>query len=853
MRPRRDLVRRTIISGVAEDALIFWFASSATTIFAFMWAICKKELRQFFSNLTGYIAIIVFLLLNGLMLFVFPDTDILSFGYATLDKFFELAPWILLLLIPAITMRSFSEEFRMGTYETLQTVPLTRGKLIAGKYLAALIVVLIALLPTLIYYCCIQQLSGLGGIDTGATTGSYWGLVLLAAVFTAIGIWCSSFTTNAVVAFIVAAFACFVLYSGFGAISTLPVFSAGLDYYIGMLGIDFHYRSISRGVVDCRDLLYIFSIIFLFLWLTGRHLGKKVEGSSKAGAGRQRWTIVGPVALILVVALVNLLSSHLHYRLDLTKEKRYTLSAPTKVMLSHVDDEITVDFYLAGDLKAGVRKLAKSADDELRSFNEYCDGKIRIHTYDPLATLDDSAKASFLDSLSRMGIQPMTQVAQAKKGEEESQRIIIPAAIFHYKNRIYPVNLLKGVQAGEEGQPEEQLYTNAETLLEYKFGSAIDKITMKVKPAIGYVLGNGEPLDFRVFDLIQDVRANYRFGIVPLDSVPVIPSNFDALLIVKPANKFTDREKLMLDQYVLHGGQLIWAVDVLHAEKDSLRQEQGTVAYDRGLELEDLFFKYGVRVNQDLVEDLQCASLPLVVGMQGDKPQIEPIKWPYFPLLNGSLTHPISKNLDPVFAQFANSIDTVKAPGITKTVLLQTSANSRTVGTPAIISFDVMKYKDDPRMFPRANIPVAVLLEGKFQSLYTNRIPTAYADSLANVYHEPFLSESAKPGKVIVVGDGDIFMNEVTEQGPQGLGVSVGDNNYKFANQEFIENCIEYMVDPSHILETRSKDFTLRLLNSAKVEKDRSFWQFINIGLPLLLVVLGGYIYQLIRKKKFGA
>jgi gliding motility-associated ABC transporter permease protein GldF len=839
-----------------------------------MWAICKKELRQFFSNLTGYIAIIVFLLLNGLMLFVFPDTDILAFGYATLDKFFELAPWILLLLIPAITMRSFSEEFRMGTYETLQTVPLTRGKLIAGKYLASLIVVLIALLPTLVYYLCISQLSGLGGIDTGATTGSYLGLVLLAAAFTAIGIWCSSFTTNAVVAFIVAAFACFVLYSGFGAISALPVFSAGLDYYIGMLGLDFHYRSISRGVVDVRDLLYIFSVIFLFLWLTGRHLGKKVQEGSKAATNRQRWTIVGPVALILVLAIVNLLSAHLHYKLDLTKEKRYTLSAPTKVMLSHVDEEIVVDFYLSGDLKAGIRKLAKSADDELREFNEYCGGRIRIHAYDPLSTLDDSAKANFLDSLRHMGIQPMTQVAQAKKGEEESQRVIIPAAIFHYKDRIYPVNLLKGVQVGAQGAPEEQLYTNAETLLEYKFGSAIDKITAREKPTVGYALGNGEPLDYRVYDLIQDVRGNYQFGIVPLDSLQVIPPKFDALLIVKPTGKFTDREKLMLDQYVLHGGRLIWAVDVLHAEKDSLRpdqgrasgsgagseqggpsgagSEQGLVAYDRGLELEDLFFKYGVRVNQDLVEDIQCANLPMVVGMQGDKPQIEPIRWPYFPLLNGSLTHPISKNLDPVFAQFANSIDTVKAPGITKTVLLQTSANSRTVGTPAIISFDVMKYKDDPRMFPRSNIPVAMLLEGKFQSLYANRVPTAYADSLNTIYHLPFLSESDKPGKVIVVSDGDIFMNEVTEQGPQALGFSTGDN-YTFANQDFVENCIEYLVNPSHILETRSKDFTLRLLDSPKVEKDRAFWQFINIGLPILLVVLGGYLYQFIRKRKFAA
>jgi ABC-2 type transport system permease protein len=818
-----------------------------------MWAICKKELRQFFSNLTGYIAIIVFLLLNGLMLFVFPDTDILAFGYATLDKFFELAPWILLLLIPAITMRSFSEEFRMGTYETLQTRPLTRGKLIAGKYLACLIVVLIALLPTLTYYFCIQSLSGQGGIDTGATTGSYLGLMLLAAAFTAIGIWCSSFTTNAVVAFIVAAFACFVLYSGFGAISALPVFSAGLDYYIAMLGIDFHYRSISRGVIDVRDVLYVCSVVFLFLWLTGRHLGKKVEGDSKAGAGRQRWTVAGPLALIVVLAVVNLLSAHLHFKVDLTKEKRYTLSTPTKTMLSHVDDDITVDFFLAGDLKAGIRKLAKSADDELQEFNEYCGGKIRVHAYDPLAQLDDSAKSNFLDSLRRMGIQPMTQVAQAKKGEEQSQRVIIPAAIFRYKNHIYPVNLLQGVQAGGQGQPEEQLYTNAETLLEYKFGSAIDKITAKVKPTVGYVLGNGEPLDFHVYDLIQDIRANYRFGIIPLDSVPIIPTTFNAIVIVKPASKFTDREKLMLDQYVLHGGQIIWAVDVLHAEKDSLRQEHGVLAYDRGLELEDLFFKYGVRVNEDLVEDLQCAHLPIVVGMQGDKPQIEPIPWPYYPLLNGSLTNPISKNLDPVLAEFANSLDTVKAPGITKTVLLQTSAHSRTVGTPAIISFDVLKNAADPRNFPRANIPVAVLLEGKFQSLYANRVPTAVADSMANVYHEPFLSESEKPGRVIVVGDGDIFMNDVTEQGPQQMGVSVGDDNYKFANQDFVENCLEYMVNPSHILETRSKDFTLRLLDPAKVEKDRSFWQFINIGLPLLLVILGGYIYQLIRKRKFAA
>ena len=468
-----------------------------------MWAVCKKELRQFFSSLTGYVAIIAFLSLNGLLLFVFPDTDILTFGYATLDKFFELAPWILLLLIPAITMRSLSDEFRMGTFEILQTLPLTRARLIAGKYVASLTVVLIALLPTLVYFLCIQRLSGQGGIDTGATIGSYIGLVFLGAVFTAIGIWCSSFTPNAVVAFIVAALTCCLLYSGFGAISTLPIFAAGADYYIGMLGIDFHYRSISRGVIDTRDVLYFLSVIFLFLFLTSRHLARRGQGpgarSPKAGAGVATVGAGvataatrradgggaagraggGIIALILLVLIgLNFLAALVHYRLDLTADKRYTLSAPTKAMLARLDDDVQVDFFLEGNLKAGIRKLSKSSLEMLQNFNEYCGGKIRIHPFDPLANLDDSAKQTLLDSLGRMGIQPKTQVAQVKKGEEESERIVIPAATITYKGKSSPVDLLKGVQvATGEGQSEEQYYTNAETLLEYKFGSAIDKLT----------------------------------------------------------------------------------------------------------------------------------------------------------------------------------------------------------------------------------------------------------------------------------------------------------------------------------------------------------------------------------------
>jgi len=236
-----------------------------------MWSVCKKELRQFFSSLTGYIAIIVFLLVNGLVVFVFPD-NLFEFGYATLDRFFQLAPWVLLLFIPAITMRSFSEEFKTGTYEILQTRPLSRWQITGGKYFGSLIVVFIALLPTIVYIFSIQRLSSNEGLDMGATIGSYIGLFFLAAVFTAISICSSSFTNNAVVAFIGSLIGCALLYYGFNAISRVPALANGMDYYVEMVGIDFHYRSISRGLIDTRDIVYFLTVTGLFLIITTRNL-----------------------------------------------------------------------------------------------------------------------------------------------------------------------------------------------------------------------------------------------------------------------------------------------------------------------------------------------------------------------------------------------------------------------------------------------------------------------------------------------------------------------------------------------------------------------------------------------------
>jgi len=549
----------------------------------------------------------------------------------------------------------------------------------------------------------------------------------------------------------------------------------------------------------------------------------------------------------MIMVAINFIAAQFHYHLDLTKEKRYTLSDPTKRLLKNLDDHINVDVYLKGDLKSGIKKLAKSTEELLEEFKEYGNGKVHFRFFDPLVDLDDSAKKLLVDSLNRMGILPMNIVAQSKKGEEQSERFVLPGAMVKYKDRLFPVNLLKGVGKTDENS----LYNNAEALLEYKFANAIDKITEKSEPAIAYVMGNGEPLDLSVYNLIEGLRNNYRFAIIKLDSVLTIPSELSAIILVKPTQRFSDNEKLKIDQYAMHGGNIIFMIDNLHAEMDSLSLDRETLAYDRGLNLEDLFFKYGVRVNQDLVEDMQCASLNFVVGMNGDKPQMQLLPWPYFPLLNGSLTHPISKNLDPVYAKFSNSIDTVKAAGIQKTVLLQTSKNGRTISTPAIISFEMVKQASDPNVFTQPDIPVAMLLEGKFHSLYANRISSVMLDTLAHIYKQPFLGVAEKPAKIIVCASSGIVINEVRQGQPAPMGYNK-DIDYPFANQDFIQNCLDYVAGSSGILETRSKDFTLRLLDPKKVEDNRSMWQFINVALPILLVILFGFIYQALRKRKYS-
>ena len=554
--------------------------------------------------------------------------------------------------------------------------------------------------------------------------------------------------------------------------------------------------------------------------------------------------------LVLILLVVNYLASIIHFRVDLTEEKRYTLSNPTKRLLKSVKDPVSITVFLAGDLPAGFKKLSKSTEELLEEFKQTAGNQIQFKFEKPGEGLDDSAKRKFIDSLYMMGISPTNVKAQTKSGESQEQQLVYPGAIVTKGDRTTGIDLLKG-QSYEGGLSS---LNKAEALLEYKFANAIQKVSTDSLPAVGYLIGNDEPFTYNVYDLIErTLKPNYRSAFIDIGAFPFIPTHFDALVVVKPTHPFTDEQKLKLDQYVMRGGKIIWLIDQLYAEMDSLqRSKTEFVAFDRGLNLDDILFKYGVRINRDLVQDLQCEKVPLVVGNFGNQPQVEFLPFPYFPLLSSYTNHPISKNLDNILSIFPNSIDTVKSPGVRKTILLTTSDHSRILSTPAIVSWNSVRVEEDQKSYTKAHVPVAVLLEGKFSSLYANRISTQMRDSLENIYHHSFLPSTEFENKMIVISDADIVMNVVTQQeGPLYMGMHQF-NKYQYANKDFFLNCLEYLTNPSGILESRSKDYTLRLLDPTKVESNRGYWQFFNIGVPVFIVALFGLLFAWLRKRKYA-
>ncbi|MBL0883994.1 MAG: gliding motility-associated ABC transporter substrate-binding protein GldG, partial [Chitinophagaceae bacterium] len=565
---------------------------------------------------------------------------------------------------------------------------------------------------------------------------------------------------------------------------------------------------------------------------------------------------------ILQVAIIYL-TANIGVRADLTADKRYSLTNATKQLLNNVDSVIEIDVFLTGNLPADYKKLSVATKELLEDFASLSGNLIRVKFEKPGEELsNDTAKAMLYDSLARLGV--VFERAEITNTDESTSQLIIPSALVKYGNRkpiaidlrssrrvFKQYNVVNDVEPLED---KEATRNAAEALLEYKFANAIDKLTREYIPTIAYLVGNGEPIDMKINDLGESLRNDYRLAVFDLKQGYPDPNIIDVLVIVKPTSVFAEEDKLKLDQYVMNGGKIIWFIDKLHAELDSLMRSQAEyTAYDRGLDIDDLLFKYGVRINGDLLQDLNCSKIPIVVGRNPDgSPNMQRVPWPYYPFLSSKTDNPISKNLDRVLPIFPSSIDTVKASGIQKTILLASDTNSRSISSPALVTLNSVKSEEDLFTFNRSYVPVAVLLEGKFQSLFANRAGADLMDSVQRTTGKPFQRVALNEGKQIVVSDADIVTNALSNTtGPLPMG-ELPFEGYRFANREFFLNCIDYLVSNNGLFESRNKTIVLRLLDKEKIASQKNTWQFINIVTPLLVLAIAGGMIQWRRKKKYG-
>ncbi len=553
--------------------------------------------------------------------------------------------------------------------------------------------------------------------------------------------------------------------------------------------------------------------------------------------------------LVTGLLLLNFLAAIFHFRIDLTEEKRYSLSTPTKQLLSNLDNTVVIDVFLTGsELPAVVRKFRNALMDFLSETKEWGKTRLQYNFINPYEDGDTSRIRALEDSLSaNYGLTAVVINAPDQVGDELKIKKLIHGAVLRYGDKAVGVDLLKGTRSfGTDPEQLAELYNDVEASIEYKFGSAIQKLTAAQKPVVAYALGHGEGWGYNVDDAVRTLFNDYRFDTLNLNQVPYIPAHINALIFLKPTSTFNDRDKLKIDQYLMNGGKVFLMMDNMYAEFDSLYKSNGFVAFDRGLNLEDILFTYGVRINQTLLQDMQCDKLPQM-STEGQQQRL--VDWPFFPILDGT-DHPVSKNLDGIRTLFPTTIDTVLSAGVRKTVLLTSSNNSRLLNAPAKIDFEFLQIAPDQALFRHRQVPVAVLLEGSLRSHYRGRVSKAVTDSL-KAYNTPFQQASDK-AKLIVVSDGDIAMNQFSpSMGPLPMGMNVF-TRYTYANKDFFTNCLEYLVNPSNILQTRSKEYTLRLLDINKVQRQKSTWQFINVAFPVLLVILFGIIYQQVRKRKFS-
>lgn len=574
--------------------------------------------------------------------------------------------------------------------------------------------------------------------------------------------------------------------------------------------------------------------------------------------------IVSLVITVIIIVMVNIIGAFVYTRFDLTSEKRYTLSDKSKEILKGLDDYVYFRVYLEGEFPAGFKKLRKETKemlDEFRAYSKYIDYEF----INPSESNDPSDREETYKILYQSGLNNYTATMQTNNGVQ--QILIWPGTLVSYREKEMAVDLL----SAQSGQRQETVLNNSSQDLEYKLISAIKDITEGKSSTVAFIEGHGELNDAEVYDIANTLAQKYTLRRVSLDekmtalthrdydndSNVVVKPIFDAIVIAKPTLPFSEKDKFIIDQYVMYGGKVLWLLDHVKADMDSLKTVESMMGTTLDVNLDDQLFRYGVRLNNNLLLAYPCAQIGLVTG-QGNNMQSALLPWYYFPLLSPASQHPIVKNLEAVKSDFTSSLETTtSAPEIQKIPLLKTSDYTKISSAPVYISLNILNERPSPQMFPKKGQVTAYLLNGKFNSLYANRLPEALLNS-----NEIAFKDESVPTSMIVIADGDIIRNQFAQLdfakknnkrvgSPLPLGYDQYTNN-TYGNKRFIENAISYLVDGEGLINIHTRELKIRLLDMNKVNSKQTAWQVVNVVLPSVVIVLFGFVMAFIRKKKYN-
>jgi len=559
----------------------------------------------------------------------------------------------------------------------------------------------------------------------------------------------------------------------------------------------------------------------------------------------------------VLIILVNVIGSFIFTRFDLTSEKRFSLSAATKDLLTDINDIVYFRVYLEGEFPAGFKRLSRETRDMLNEFRAY-NKNIEFEFINPSASNNNQERQRIYNMLVEKGLEPTDLQIKTKEGT--SKQIIFPGAIATFRAKEMSVNLL----ASKRGAPPEEILNNSVQNLEFGLADAIRKLAHDFRPKVAFVEGHGE-LDknetadaylglseyYSVERIRLDGKLNSLSERLQIDSLTTrIKNKYEAVIIAKPDSIFSEKDKFILDQYIMRGGKVLWLIDPVDASMDSLQKNAETIGLARDLGLSDMFFKYGFRINNNLVMDLNALPIPVKVGDVGGQPQFDFMPWYYFPVITPRVDDPIVKNLNVIKTEFVSSLDFVESsPDLDKTVLLTSSHNARTVNAPVYITLNNLGRQPDERLYSKKFVPVAAKIEGVFESLYNHRVPPEISDN-PDIDFLP----SGIATKMIVMADGDIIRNQMQLTKGNYLPLPLGYDRYtsqQFGNKELILNVMNYLTDDSGLISIRSRELKLRMLDRTKIENERIYWQVVNTLLPIIFIVMVGIFIGIFRKRKY--